>query len=90
MGLRQQNADFFCEVIPYADAACSDRTDPSTGDVLPVLGIQSSPPNAANGVWTRVDETVTTSAVTHGARVGCVTGVSFYDMVYVNASSPSF
>jgi hypothetical protein len=90
MGLRQQTSDLYCDVIPFSDVACSLRTDPSTGDVLPLLGAQSSPPNVVNGVWTRVDETVTTSAVTQSARVGCVIGASFYDMVYMNGSSASF
>jgi hypothetical protein len=91
MGLRQLgSADLYCDVVPFSDAACSVRTDPATGDVLPVLGTEASPPNLVNGVWTPVNETVTTSAVTHSAVVGCVVGSSYYDMVYVNASSASF
>jgi hypothetical protein len=91
MGLRQMGTtDLYCTVYPFSDASCSVRTDPGTGNVLPILGAQASPANLVNGVWTSVNETVTTSAVTNSAVVSCVVGANYYDMVYVNPSSASF
>jgi hypothetical protein len=90
MGLTlSAGADLFCYVVPFSDGACAVRTD-STGAVLPLLGNQSSPPNLVNNVWTQVNETVTTSAATNSAVVSCVIGASYYDMIYFNATSPSF
>ena len=80
----------YCSVVPFSDTACSVRTD-IAGNVLPVLGIPASgTPPLPSGVWTPVNEVVTTSPATNSAVVSCIIGLDFYDMVYLNANSPSF